>query len=188
MIQHYFYGAVLALLFLAAVVPSPAPAQEPGYELEPGDMLVVTVWRDEDLSREVLVAPDGEISFPLAGRLSAAGRTVESLTEDLTARLAEYIEEPVVTVALKEVRGSRIYVLGKVNRPGMYLLDRSMDVLQALSLAGGMTAYADTDGVRIIRRQGDSQVAFRFEYNLVARGKELDQNLILQSGDVVVVN
>lgn len=180
--------AVMSVLLLSAGLPGAAAAEGPGYELEPGDLLIVTVWRDEDLSREVLVAPDGQVSFPLAGRVRAAGRTVGALNEEIRSRLSEYIEEPVVTVALKEVRGSRIYVLGKVNRPGMYLLDRRMDVMQALSLAGGMTAYADADGIRILRREGEQQVSFVFQYNHVARGRKLDQNLLLKSGDVVVVN
>ena len=162
---------------------------DPGaYELKAGDLLTINVWRDEDLTREVLVAPDGKITFPLAGRMQASGVTIEALTADLKARLAEFIDEPVVTIALTEVRGNRIYVLGKVNRPGMFLLDGAIDVMQALSLAGGTTTYADLDAIRILRREQDQQQAYLFQYNHVARGRRLDQNMLLMSGDIVVVN
>lgn len=163
-------------------------ASETAYELTAGDRLLVTVWKDPDLSRELLVAPDGEISFPLVGALVASGRTVRQLSEELTSKLSEYIDDPVVTVALQEVRGSRVYVIGKVNRPGVYVLDGTLDVMQVLSLAGGMTAYADVNGIRILRRTEGKQVALRFAYNEVARGKDLDQNILLHGGDTVVVN
>ena len=177
-------GVVVALL---TATPDGFAADHE-YTVKPGDRLIVTVWKDPDLSREILVAPDGEISFPLAGNLTASGLTVDDLSTEIAARLGEFIDEPVVTVSLIEVRGARIYVIGKVNRPGMYILDGTMDVMQALSLAGGMTTYADVDGIRILRRNGDRQVAYRFAYNEVARGKDLEQNILLESGDTVVVN
>ncbi|MEO1036538.1 MAG: polysaccharide biosynthesis/export family protein [Pseudomonadota bacterium] len=173
---------------LSVFVSSEAYGQLAEYALEPGDRLTVTVWKDPDLSREVLVAPDGEIAFPLAGRLQAAGRTIKTVTEELTGRLEAFIEDPVVTVSLLEVRGSRVYIIGKVNRPGMYLLDGPMDVMQALSLAGGTTTYADVNDIRILRREGKAQKAYLFQYNQVSRGRKLEQNQLLLSGDTVVVN
>ncbi len=180
------YSALIGSLVLQLLVT--AARADDAYMLEPGDRLVVTVWKDPDLSREVLVAPDGDISFPLAGVLTAAGRSVDALSLELTNRLGTFIDEPVVTVSLTEVRGSRIYVIGKVGRPGMYLMDGAMDVMQALSLAGGMTTYADVDGIRILRRVNGVQQALRFEYDQVAKGRKLAQNVLLRSGDTVVVN
>jgi len=174
------------LLFNGALAET--PSTDSGYEVQPGDILFVTVWRDEDLTREALVAPDGGMAFPLVGRLQVSDKTIDALTVELETALSEFIDEPVVTVAVKEVRGSRVYVLGKVNRPGMYLLDSDLDVMQALSMAGGTTTYADLDNIRILRREAGEQRAMVFEYNQVSRGRRLDQNVLLASGDVVVVN
>ena len=177
---------IIALISMA--IAAEGSAEESVYRLTAGDKLLVTVWKDPDLSREILVAPDGGISFPLAGDLVASGKTVHDIAELITSRLASFIDDPVVTVALQEVRGSRIYVIGKVNRPGVFVLDGSLDVMQALALAGGMTAFADGNGIRILRRIDGRQIALRFAYNTVARGKDLEQNVLLQSGDTVVVN
>ncbi|MEL6368739.1 MAG: polysaccharide biosynthesis/export family protein [Pseudomonadota bacterium] len=183
------YKAVICVAAAVWITAAhPVLAEGAGYTLTAGDRLAVTVWKDPDLSREVLVAPDGAISFPLAGDLSASGKTVSEISAEITTRLSDYIDDPVVTVALLEVRGSRIYVIGKVNRPGVFVLDGELDVMQALSLAGGMTAYADVNGIRIIRRIDGESKALRFAYNEVARGKKLEQNILLQNGDTVVVN
>jgi polysaccharide export outer membrane protein len=157
------------------------------YIVQPGDSLVVSVWKEQELQAEVLVRPDGGLSFPLAGDIEAAGHTVEEIRKVLQARLTKYIPDPVVTVAIKAVNGSRIFVLGKVNRPGDFPLTRPIDVMQALSLAGGATPFADVNGIRILRRDGDRQVVFRFRYDEVRRGRDLSQNILLRSGDTVVV-
>ena len=191
---RYFRDLVLRLAWVAASLAAVSGASaanvagEQSYLLKAGDLLVVNVWRDDDLSREVLIAPDGKLSFPLAGHLQASGKSIEALTIELEERLGEFIDDPVITIALKEVRGNRFYVLGNVNRPGMFLLEGDTDVMQALSMAGGTTAYADLNSIRIIRREDGQQSAFRFEYNHVSRGRKLDQNLLLAGGDVVVVN
>lgn len=179
---------MLASVFLFSNALAETPLPDSGYQVQPGDILFVNVWRDEDLTREALVAPDGGIAFPLVGRLQVSGKTIDTLTIELESALSDYIDDPVVTVAVKEVRGSRVYVLGKVNRPGMYLLDSDLDVMQALSMAGGTTTYADLDNIRILRREAGEQRAMAFEYNKVSRGRRLDQNVLLTSGDVVVVN
>lgn len=174
---------------LACLVSLPAAAAEFSYTLQPGDLIEITVWKEAELSRETLVAPDGSVSVPLAGALQAGGHTVSELENELRKRLEHYIAEPEVSVALRQVIGSRVFVIGKVNRPGMYLLDGSLDVMQALSLAGGTTPYADLDNIRILRRETDKevQVVMKFEYNRVARGSRLEQNIALKSGDTVVV-
>ncbi len=166
---------------------SPAPVISDGYKLRPGDTLQVSVWKETDLQSEVLIRPDGGLSFALAGELQAAGHTVAELTSMLQERIRKFIPDAVVTVAVKVTGGNRVYVIGKVNRPGDFPLIGPIDVMQALTLAGGATPFADTNGIHILRRDGDHQAAIRFKYHDVARGRKLDQNILLRNGDTVVV-
>ncbi len=165
---------------------APAPVDE-SYLVQPGDTLTVAVWKEQELQGEVLVRPDGGLSFPLAGDVEAAGHTVDEIRKVLVTRLAKYIPDPVVSVAVKAATGSLIFVVGKVNRPGNFPLIRPMDVMQALSLAGGATPFADVNAIRVLRREGSRQEVFRFRYDDVRRGRELSQNILLRSGDTVVV-
>jgi|SRR5579859_264593 len=158
-----------------------------GYQLRPGDLLQVSVWKETDLQSEVLIRPDGGISFPLAGEMQAAGRTVADLTSTLQERIRKYIPDAVVTVSVKTIAGNRVYVIGKVNKPGDFPLTGPMDVMQALSLAGGATPYADMNGIRILRRDGDRQTSLKFRYRDIEHGRKLDQNILLKNGDTVVV-
>ena len=158
-----------------------------GYLLRPGDILLVSVWKETDLQGEVLIRPDGGISFALAGELQAAGHTVAELTAMLGDRVHKYIPDAVVTVSVKTAAGNRVYVIGEVNHPGDFPLTGPLDVMQALSLAGGATAFADTNGIRVLRRTGTRQSSITFRYNDITHGRRLDQNILLQSGDTVVV-
>jgi len=158
-----------------------------GYRLQPGDVLQVVVWKETDLQSEVLIRPDGGISFALAGDLQAAGRTTDELRAELESRVRKLIPDAVVTVQVKLASGNRVYVIGKVNHPGDFALIRPIDVMQALSLAGGATPFANTDGIRVLHREGAQQTSVRFRYGDVARGRRLEQNILLQSGDTVVV-
>jgi polysaccharide export outer membrane protein len=164
-----------------------APAAVPGYRLQPGDVLQVVVWKETDLQSEVLIRPDGGISFALAGDLQAAGRTTDEVRADLETRVRKLIPDAVVTVQVKAVTGNRVFVIGKVNRPGDFALIRPIDVMQALSLAGGTTPFADTNAIRVLHRDGIRQTASHFHYSDVAKGRHLEQNILLQSGDTVVV-
>lgn len=182
--------ALAGLVVVAAAVTGPAHGAEPDapYRIQPGDILVVSVWREPELQSEVTVRPDGWVSLPLAGDISAAGGSVEDLRKAIDGRLrAKYMPDPVVTVSVKAVAGSRIYVVGKVQNPGEFLLNRPIDVMQALALAGGATPFADVNDIRILRRSGERQIALRFRYGDTAAGKRLDQNILLQAGDTVVV-
>jgi polysaccharide export outer membrane protein len=181
---------VLGLLLVRAAVADGSAASHPldaSYLVQPGDTLQVGVWKEQELQGEVLVRPDGGMSFPLAGEIEAAGHTVEEIRKVLQSRLTKYIPDPVVTVVVKKADGSRIFVVGKVNRPGDFPLYRPIDVMQALSLAGGATPYADVNGIRILRREGTHQEVFHFRYDDIRRGKDLSQNILLRSGDTVVV-
>jgi polysaccharide export outer membrane protein len=181
---------VLGLLLAPAAycdgVTEAHPLDE-SYVVQPGDVLQVTVWKEQELQGEVLVRPDGGLSFPLAGDIEAAGHSVDEIRKVLQSRLVKYIPDPVITVAVKKTDGSRIFVVGKVNRPGDFALNRPIDVMQALSLAGGTTSFADVNAICILRREGGRQVVFRFRYADVRRGRELAQNILLRSGDTVVV-
>lgn len=161
---------------------------EPTYLLGPEDILKVTVWKDEQLTQELVVRPDGMISFPLIGEVQTSGRTVEDVRSEIALRLTKYLPTPNVTVMVLKVQSYRIYVLGRVNRPGEYQAGHHTDVLQALSMAGGLTPYAAENDIKIIRRnQGSKEVVFPFRYGDARKGKDLEQNIVLQRGDVVMV-
>ena len=166
---------------------APAPAVPLDYRLQPGDVLTITVWKEKDLESEVLVRPDGGLSFPLAGEIRAEGQTVAAVRQTLVERLKRYIPDPVVTVAIKAIGGNHVYVIGKVSRPGEFPFSRPLDVMQALSLAGGATPYAALNDIVILRRDNGIQRALPFRYGDIARGRNLAQNVILASGDTVVV-
>ncbi|HET6473044.1 MAG TPA: polysaccharide biosynthesis/export family protein [Pseudomonadales bacterium] len=157
------------------------------YGIQPGDLLSISVWREPDLTREVRVSPDGRITYPLVGELDVEGITTDALREQLEKALTRFVTAAVVDVGIKEVMGNRVYVLGKVNRPGMYPFTKSLDVVQALSLAGGTAKFAAIDDIKIIRRVEGQQQAFKFHYSDVERGRDLEQNIVLKSGDVIVV-
>jgi len=171
---------------------APASTQVPGidpssYRVGAEDVLEISVWREDTLKKEVLVRPDGGISYPLIGEVQAAGRTVLEIRDDVAKRLEKFIPDPVVSVAILKSASQRIYVIGRVNKPGEFPVGRHVDVLQALSMAGGLTPFADGNEIRILRRDGDQQVVIPFEYGRVVRGQKLDQNILLRGGDVIVV-
>jgi polysaccharide export outer membrane protein len=189
---------VIRLSFIAAMLSAmPATmttyAAEPGgdaaagYLLQPGDALIVSVWKEPELQAELLVRPDGGVTFPLAGDMPAAGGTVEQLRRQIESRLQRYLPDAVVTVAVKQIGGNYVYVIGKVNRPGQFSFSRPLDIMQALSLAGGATPYADVNDIRVLQRGNDGQRAVPFRYGEVERGRHLEQNIQLRSGDTVVV-
>lgn len=166
-----------------------AAAGIPGgdYGINPGDVLEVSVWKEEDLQRQVIVRPDGHFSFPLAGDIGAEGMTVRQVEQEITTRLSRFIPDPVVNVAVLEARGSKVYVIGQVNRPGEFPVNRYVDVVQALAMAGGTTPFAQLNDIKILRREGGTQQAIPFSYGDVAAGRRLQQNIVLEPGDTVLV-
>jgi polysaccharide export outer membrane protein len=155
--------------------------------VQPGDILTISVWREKDLQGEVAVRPDGGINFPLVGDILVAGKTIEQIQLDIAAKLTKYVPDPVVTATVKQSQGNKIYVVGKVNRPGEFASNRTIDVMQALSMAGGPNPYAAVNKIKIIRRINGEQKTFLFKYSQVEKGKNLEQNIVLQGGDIVVV-
>lgn len=163
------------------------PRVDTAYKVQAGDILDISVWNEKNLQQEVLVRPDGGFSFPLVGSLSSQNKTVEALQKEISQKLQKYIPDPSVSVALKQINGNKIYVLGKVNRPGEFLLAQDTDVMQALAKAGGMSTFADVNSIKILRRADGKQVTYDFRYGDIEKGKALEQNIQLLSGDVVVV-
>lgn len=157
------------------------------YLVGPEDVVVISVWKEEGLEQEVIVRPDGKLSFPLAGDVVAEGRTPEQIQADITKRLERYIPDPVVTVSVKEIGGNKVYVIGQVKKPGAYVIGRYVDVVQALTLAEGLTPFAAENSIKILRRHGAEEQVFAFEYAEVKKGRNLEQNIFLKGGDVVVV-
>jgi polysaccharide export outer membrane protein len=133
------------------------------------------------------VRPDGAFSFPLVGEVDAVGKTVEELRRELVQELGRVIPDVVVTVSVLEIRGNKVYVIGQVNQPGEFIVNPRVDVIQALSLAGGTTAFASPSQIFVLRREGQQQRRLPFNFDAVLRGRDLEQNVLLRSGDVVVV-
>jgi polysaccharide export outer membrane protein len=175
------------MLSLGARADAVAAGTDAGYLLQPGDLLTVSVWKEVDLSSDLIVRPDGGISMPLIGEIPAGERTVEQVRTAIVQRLKKYIPDPTVAVIVKQALGNQIYVIGKVNKPGEYPINRPVDVMQALSLAGGTTPFAAINDIRILRRDGVRQLTMKFRYTDIEHGRNLDQNIVLQSGDTVVV-
>jgi polysaccharide export outer membrane protein len=167
---------------------APPPADESGtYLVNPGDVLNILVWKEQELQAQVVVRPDGFFSFPLTGDIRAQGNTVEQIRVELTERVGRYVPDPVVSVSIFQPLGSKVYIIGQVNRPGEFPANRYVDVVQALSMAGGMTPFAQVDSIRVLRRDGATQTAIPFAYSEVAAGRRLQQNIVLRPGDTVLV-
>lgn len=160
------------------------------YIINPGDVLSVEVWDEAEISKEqVLVRPDGRIGLPIVGEVVVAGKTIKDAEADIGKRLASYmLDKPNVTVSTAALNGNTVYVLGKVARPGQFIIYGRMDVMQALALAGGTTTFADLNSIKILRRDNSgAQKAIKFNYARIEKGKDLEKNMYVKSGDVVVV-
>jgi polysaccharide export outer membrane protein len=176
------------LLVAALSGAAAAPPPDTAYTVKPGDILAISVWKEPDLQGPVLVRPDGAFSFPLAGQMDARGKTVQELQQMVTDKLRKFISDPVVTVSVQEIKGNKVYVIGQVNKPGEFVVNPRVDVMQALSMAGGTTPFAALGDITILRRNdAGQQQALPFRYTDVIRGRNLNQNITLQAGDVVVV-
>lgn len=191
-IKSLYY--IIILLFCSMITSSvfaeesaPSINKSRDYRIGPEDVLQISVWKEPELQRQVLVRPDGGITFPLAGDVIAAGRTPAELQSEITARIQKYVPDAVVTVSVTKLTGFRIYVIGKVNNPGQFVIGRYVDVLQALTLAGGLNPYAAQKKIKVLRRRNGKEIVFPFNYSEVKSGENLEQNISLQNDDVVVV-
>ncbi len=167
-------------------IASPALPGE-NYVIDPGDVLDISVWKDEALTKVVTVLPDGKIAFPLIGEIVAQGKTVVQLTDELKSKISPFVPDPEITIVVQQTNSMLIYVIGKVNSPGRFALNVEVNVLQALAMAGGFNPFAKRNKVKIFRHIGDQTQIFEFKYDEVSKGKELEQNIKLGKGDVIVV-
>jgi polysaccharide export outer membrane protein len=176
-------------------IGSPAAGQEAGsagsYALQPGDSVEVSVWQDPTLNRKLVVGPDGMVSFPLVGHFRAAGMTIPALEALLTKRLKKnYQTDPQVTVMLSSVSEgteSQIFITGEVNKPGPYSIKPGTSVMQAIALSGGLGRFAAKSRIQIHRKTGGTEQVFVFDYSDFESGKNLEGDIPLQPGDVIVV-
>ncbi len=160
----------------------------PPYIIGPGDVLDISVWKNKEMSRLVTVLPDGKIAFPLIGEIVAAGKTVAQLKMELEQNISpRFILNPVLTLEVRQINSMLIYVIGRVNHPGRFSLNTTINVLQALSMARGLTPFAKRNDIRIFREERSETRMFLFRYDDVTQGIALDQNIRLKRGDVIVV-
>lgn len=167
---------------IPAGVPLPAD-----YVIGPEDVLTIIFWREKDLSSEVIVRPDGRISLPVIQDISATGLTPEQLRESLTKTAERFVEDPNVTVVVKEIKSRKVFITGEVTRPGPYNITAPMTIVQLIAMAGGLLEYADAKNIVIMRTENGDQTSYKFNYREVSEGKNLKQNIQLKPGDTVIV-
>lgn len=168
-------------------VSDAAPGAAHDYVIGPEDVVDINVWKEPDLTRSLPVRPDGKISMPLLNDVQAAGLTATQLSESIAQKLKKYLNAPQVTVMVSQINSQRVYVLGEVTRPGAYPLLPGMTILQAISSAGGLTQFANSKKISLLRSNSQGQDKFPFNYKEVVDGRRPEQNLILRAGDTVVV-
>lgn len=186
-IMKQLISIIFLLLLPFLICNSSMALADNDYKIGPGDVLEVMVWNDEQLSRQVVVPPDCMISYPLAGDIFVRGITVAVLEEQLQSQLNKYLPDTPVSVSLIAANDLKIYVIGKVNKPGVFPVNLETSVMQALAMAGGLSTFADSKDILIIRRQEDKVIKLKFNYHEVEKGKNLDQNILMKRGDVIVV-
>ncbi|MCG6533334.1 MAG: polysaccharide export protein [Syntrophales bacterium LBB04] len=162
-------------------------ASRPEYIIGAGDVLDVSVWKDEALTKQVVVLPDGTISFPLIGQLRAGGRSLRELRQDLEEKIKPYVPEPVLSLEVRQVNSMLIYVIGRVNTPGRFPVNVNITVLQGLAIAGGLNPFAKRSKIRVVREENGKNVTFPFNYDDVVEGKHFEQNIGLKRGDLIIV-
>lgn len=180
-------NVILTAVMFLLLGPAEVVHAQSSYTVQPGDVLSVSVWKEPELTGDVIVHPDGLFSIALIGTIQASNRTIEEIQDEAIKNLSKYIPDPVVTIGLKASVGTQVYVLGQVNTPGVFTVSKPTDVMQAISLAQGMTSYASANKIRILRRTNGKQEAIDFRYGDIEKGNNLEQNIILQDGDTVVV-
>jgi len=198
MARHIVSFLVVALLLAApswaqerptsyAPTLPPNTAVPKGFVIGPEDVLGIHFWRDQDMSGEVTVRPDGMITLPLVGDIRAAGVSPAVLKDQIEKAASRLLTGPNVTVAVKQINSLKVFITGEVSKPGPYPLTGPRTVLQLISVAGGLLEYEDKDNILVLRSVNGQQKSYKFRYSDVARGKSLEQNIELQPGDTVLV-
>ena len=183
--KRFLLPALCALALLPSI--SNADESDPAYRLNPGDALSVSVWGEDKLKQDVRVLPDGTITFPLAGKVDVAGLDASAVEKKVASKLEKFIPDPNVSVVVTGTEGNRVYVQGKVLKPGSVQLSGQTDVLQVVSMAGGLDKFADTKDIKVVRRNGAKQEVLRVRYNDLISGDDMSTNYVLKAGDTLVV-
>ena len=180
-------GLLLLLIYCFSMVGWASEQLSPSYRLNAGDSIAISVWNEEQLQQEITILPDGRFSFPLVGELEAKGKTAQQLQQLITQKLTNFLTDPLVTVTVVGVDGNTVYVLGKVAQPGRYVMQQQADVVKALSLAGGLSSYAQENDIIVLRRQGGRQTTYPVHYADIKSGQSLATNIVLHGGDVLII-
>jgi len=176
----------------ARPAPPPVPTNTPpvvpsDYVIGADDVLAIVFWKDKDMTADVVVRPDGKISLPLLNDVQAGGLTPAALTDRVTELSRQYIEEPSVTVVVKQINSRRVFIIGEVGKPGPYSLGGPITLLQFISIAGGLNPYANSKKIQIMRTENGKPVTLKFNYQEVVSGKNMQQNVELKPGDTIIV-
>jgi polysaccharide export outer membrane protein len=170
-----------------APIAAAAPSLPADYVIGPEDVLGVVFWRDQDMTGDVTVRPDGMVTLPLLGDVAAAGLTPDVLREQIQKAASKYVQDPSVTIVVRQINSRKVFITGEVKTPGAFPLTGPRTVMQVIALAGGLNEWADAKNITIARTENGRQVSFRFNYKDVAQGKKLEQNILLKPGDTVIV-
>ena len=198
MIRNHFSHRTISIFSIFFVIigsclltPSASPAASPGetedYLIAPGDTLEISIYGEPDLVRELVVRPDGKVSFPLVGDIKVAGKTTSQVKKIVEQKVRSYIPSASATVIVTQLGSLQFYVIGRVNNPGMFNVSKPLTVLEALALAGGTTSFAKEDKILIIRGKGKNTTKIPFNLKDIKQGKHLEQNIVLERQDIVVV-
>lgn len=201
--------SILVPAFVAVMLgaPAPAPAQTPavpsasrataaavptaavptGYKIGAEDVLGIVFWREVEMNGDVTVRPDGRITVPLIGEVQAEGLTPEMLRDQIQAAAGKYISAANVSVVVRQINSRKVFITGRVTTPGTYPLSGPRTVMQVIALAGGLNEYADAKNITLLRTSNGRSQTFKFNYKDVAKGKKLEQNMMLMPGDTVIV-
>lgn len=195
-----FVLTAVTILVLAAEVWAQVPAPPPGaasqagavavgaeYVIGPEDVLGIVFWREPEISGDVTVRPDGRVTLPLIGELRAEGLSPDQLRAQIQTAAAKYVTDANVAVVIRQINSRKVFVTGKVTTPGTFSLAGPRTVMQVIALAGGLNEYADADNITVLRNKNGKAQSFKFNYKDVARGRKLEQNILLEPGDTVVV-
>lgn len=187
----YLLAFMLAMLLApGSTIVSESTAQqgdETTYVIGPSDVLEVLVWRNEDLTRTVTVRPDGKITLPLLGEMDATGLTASQLKHAIHLKLRSFMDEPEVDVIVTEVNSKVVYVQGQVSDPGAYIMNKELDLMQVISMAGGFTDFAKTRNIKVMRKTEEGIEAIKVNYKKIISGKDPGQNVTLKPGDTIIV-
>ena len=182
-----FSALYILVLFSFSGAIAIANEEDLAYHIGPGDVLEISVWKAEFLTRQLIVPPDSNLAFPLIGEINVKNMTIKDLRKAVTEKISEYVPDATVTVMLITINSLKAYVIGKVNNPGVFPIALDTTVMQILSMAGGLNPFASEKKIHILREENNKTMKLPFNYKEVLKGENLEQNIILKRGDVIVV-